>query len=284
MSEQTSAELMIRDACRAEIDMMIDWAAKEGWNPGLDDAAPFWAADPGGFLVGTVDEVPVCAISVVRYPGDLAFLGFYIVHPLHRGQGHGWAIWQAGMARVAGCNVALDGVVAQQGAYRKSGFTLAHRNIRFGGKPRGAGHLDPRVVPIGPEMTTELLRYDQGCFGVPREAFLRPWVAPPRIARALVDDGRLRGYGVVRACRQGYKIGPLLADGPELADLLFQALTSEIGDAVVYLDVPEPNLEAVRLAERWGLAPAFETARMYTGSDPGLPLERIFGITSFELG
>lgn len=33
-----------------------------------------------------------------------------------------------------------------------------------------------------------------------------------------------------------------------------------------------------------GLAPVFETARMYRGAMPRLPLERIFGITSFELG
>jgi hypothetical protein len=28
----------------------------------------------------------------------------------------------------------------------------------------------------------------------------------------------------------------------------------------------------------------FETARMYRNGDPGLPVERIFGITTFELG
>ncbi len=28
----------------------------------------------------------------------------------------------------------------------------------------------------------------------------------------------------------------------------------------------------------------FETARMYTGPAPALPLRRIFGVTTFELG
>ena len=32
------------------------------------------------------------------------------------------------------------------------------------------------------------------------------------------------------------------------------------------------------------LAPVFETARMYTGAVPRLRLERVFGVTTFELG
>jgi hypothetical protein len=52
----------------------------------------------------------------------------------------------------------------------------------------------------------------------------------------------------------------------------------------VYLDIPEPNAEAIALAEMYGMQPAFETARMYRGRSPELPLGQIFGITSFELG
>ena len=68
------------------------------------------------------------------------------------------------------------------------------------------------------------------------------------------------------------------------ADILFQALASQAGDMQVFLDLPEPNQAAVRLATRYGLSPIFETARMYRGEPPTLPLFRTFGITSFELG
>ncbi|HET9244646.1 MAG TPA: GNAT family N-acetyltransferase, partial [Xanthobacteraceae bacterium] len=33
-----------------------------------------------------------------------------------------------------------------------------------------------------------------------------------------------------------------------------------------------------------GLAPVFETARMYTGAIRSVRLERVFGVTTFELG
>lgn len=88
-------QLRITTATREDVDLMVEWAAREGWNPGLDDAAAFRAADPEGFLVGRIGEEPVSCISVVGYPGGFGFLGFYIVVPERRGRGHGIATWRA---------------------------------------------------------------------------------------------------------------------------------------------------------------------------------------------
>ncbi|MFH1983971.1 MAG: hypothetical protein ABIL58_19200 [Pseudomonadota bacterium] len=44
------------------------------------------------------------------------------------------------------------------------------------------------------------------------------------------------------------------------------------------------NWAAVDMAQRHGLHVMFETARMYTGVSPRLPLDRIFGVTRFEPG
>jgi len=62
----TSERLAIRTMTRDELPLALDWAAQEGWNPGLHDAAPFAAADPGGFLMGTIDGVPVAIVSAVQ--------------------------------------------------------------------------------------------------------------------------------------------------------------------------------------------------------------------------
>ena len=55
------------------------------------------------------------------------------------------------------------------------------------------------------------------------------------------------------------------------------------GEAV-FLDVPEPNTEAVALAQAHGLSGVFETARMYAGDEPACKLKTIYGVTTFELG
>jgi hypothetical protein len=118
---------------RQELDVAVDWAAAEGWNPGWHDADCFYAADAGGFLIGLLGDEPIATIAVVRYGVSFGFVGFYIVKAAYRGQGYGLQIWKAGLRRLEGRVVGLDGVVDQQENYKKSGFLLAHRNVRYQG-------------------------------------------------------------------------------------------------------------------------------------------------------
>lgn len=264
----------------------LAWAAAEGWNPGLNDATCFAAADPSGFFTGLQDDEPVATISVVKYGKTFAFLGLYIVAPEHRGKGYGLALWNAALATAPGRNIGLDGVVAQQDNYMRSGFRLAYRNIRYGGVRGPDAPIDARVAPLSSVPFAQLAAYDRAFFPEARDAFLRCWIAQPQSkALAVLRDGRLAGYGVVRPCRTGWKVAPLFADDASLAGALFHALAMYVpAEESLFLDVPEPNAAAIALAERHGMTMVFETARMYTGKAPALPLNRLFGVTSFELG
>jgi len=284
-------DFKIRPVGAAEFATAVEWAAGEGWNPGLCDLPAFHATDPDGFLMGFLDGMPVSSISVVRYPGDFGFLGFYIVHPAHRGRGLGLETWNAGMAYLDGCTVGLDGVVAQQDNYRKSGFKLAGRNIRHMGVPGPLQHENTNctVRPVTADDLTALIAYDARHFPVMRESFIRNWLSPAadagRQSLLATRNGEVAGFGTVRACRDGYKIGPLFSEDADVAAALFAGLTDSLpAGAAVALDTPEDNAAAVALAVRAGLEPVFETARMYRGPDPGLPLACIFGVTTFELG
>src|SRR4249920_3912545 len=125
--------LNIRAMRPDEIALAADWAAAEGWNPGLADAACFATVDPGGFLIGELDGAPAATISCVNYDARFAFLGFYIVRLDLRGRGYGLRMWAAAIGHAGTRVVGLDGVVAQQQNYRKLGFALAYANIRYGG-------------------------------------------------------------------------------------------------------------------------------------------------------
>jgi hypothetical protein len=269
-----------------EVGLALDWAAAEGWNPGLADAACFAAVDPGGFLLGELDGAPAATISVVNYDERFAFLGFYIVRPDLRGRGLGWRTWQSGMAHAGGRTVGLDGVVAQQDNYRKSGFTFAYNNIRYGGTVAGLS-APSATLPLSAIPFDAIARDDATVFPADRPAFLRAWIAAPgHIGRALVRDGRLAAWGVIRPCRAGRKIGPLVADDRAAAEAVFAALVGGTGPAggEVFLDVPQPNREAGAMAEAHGLLPVFQTARMYAGAIRDVALARVFGVTTFELG
>jgi GNAT superfamily N-acetyltransferase len=278
-------DLRIRAMTLSEMALAADWAAAEGWNPGLADAACFATVDPQGFLIGEVDGAPAATISTVNYSGDFAFLGFYIVRPDLRGRGYGIAIWRAAIAHAGERVIGLDGVIAQQDNYVKSGFKLAHRNIRFGGTAAVSAPAVAGLVPLADVPIAAIEADDATVFPAPRPAFLRAWVATAgHRGRALLRDGALAAWGVIRPARQGWKIGPLVADDRAAAEAMFDALATEAGGGKIFLDVPETNRAAVALAQARGLAPVFETARMYTGPVRPMRLDRVFGVTTFELG
>jgi hypothetical protein len=283
----------IRSLQPHEIALAVDWAAAEGWNPGLADATCFATVDPAGFLLGEIDGEPAATISVVNYDDRFAFLGFYIVRAALRGRGYGWRLWQAGMAHAGERSVGLDGVVTQQENYKKSGFVLACRNVRYGGviavpspspdlvrDPVTNGMMELAEIPFA-----AIVADDAVVFPASRTAFLRTWIgAPGHIGRAMVRDGRLCAWGVIRPCRRGFKVAPLLAGDRASAEAVFAALVAAVSGGEILIDVPEPNAAAVALAREAGLSPVFETARMYKGAVRPIRLERIFGVTSFELG
>ena len=286
----TPEPMLIRPMQVQELDTVLGWAADEGWNPGLNDAACFHAADPGGFLLGVVDGEPVASIFAIQYGTGFGFIGGYIVRPAWRGRGHGMALWRAGMARLAGRNVGLDGVVAQQGNYAKSGFHLAHRNIRY--EAYGRPGVDNDAVPLASLAVDAVHRYDRGCFPDQRSRFLQCWITQPDCIAVAIPGGQgaqgesgVAAYAVLRPCRNGYKIGPLFADTAVQAETLFLNLLGQVTPGVpVYLDVPEANPAAMSLAARHQLRPCFETARMYTQGQPAMDMARQYGITTFELG
>ncbi len=277
---------VIRPMTRSELKTVRGWAEEEGWNPGLHDCDTYYGTDPGGYLSGHVDGEMVAAISAVRYGEGFGFVGLYIVRPSFRGQGYGMRMWNAGLANLGTRVAGLDGVVQRQGDYRRSGFALAFRNMRYCGVTAPATARPDELVPLQSISFDALLRYDARMFPAERRTFLQGWINQAG-SQGFVSrrDGGISGYGVIRPAASGYRIGPLFADDPETAEALFAALAGSVPTGQpLYLDLPEPNGQALQLAERHGMSLVFETARMYKGPAPELPLDRIYGITTFELG
>lgn len=271
-----------------EVPIAIEWARTEGWNPGIHDGACHYTVDPEGWFIGTVDGVPAATAVVTNYDADFSFGGFFIVHVDFRGTGLGLAISRYVRSHVKDRNFGIDGVFAMQDKYRAlDGFIPAYRNIRWEGRapatiPDGHGP----AVPLADFSLTELHRFDRLHFPAVRERFLKAWIAQEDAAALAIPgrNGGMAGYGVIRRCFEGHKIGPLFADTPAGAGALLNGLLATIPKETFYLDTPEPNREAVALACRYGMTEVFGTARMYSRSLPALPLNNIYGVTSFELG
>ncbi|MBF0564600.1 MAG: GNAT family N-acetyltransferase [Nitrospirae bacterium] len=315
---------IIRNLTREEAEAAADWAALEGWNPGLHDMDSFYSTDPNGFFGGFLDCGLIACISAVSYGECFGFIGFYIVKPKYRGRGFGLKIWRHAMHYMGGRNVGLDGVLAQIANYGKYGFRFAYHNARYAGYVRYASHSGytgdsgdsgyndstlksggsckpdlvtnpahahaPGLVKLADVPLSTVTEFDDTIFPVSRPAFLRNWIThPAHVSLGMLDGNRpdrnrMLGYGVIRPCRNGFKIGPLAASSETVAETLFNALTYGVGTQPVFLDVPVINAAAVGFATRHGMEKVFETARMYTGTEPAIALDKLYGVTTFELG
>lgn len=271
-----------------EVPELEDWAAAEGWNPGLADLAIAHAVDPDAFVALRQGEALAGGGTIFSYSGAFGFMGLFIVRADLRGAGLGAALWHHRLdllrRRLApGATIGMDGVFAMVPFYEKGGFRLAHRDLRFQGTARGVA--DPAVLAYPEISFAEIDAFDRRHFPAPRAAFLVRWLEQPGAhVLGLRENDTLVAYGVARPCRDGFKLGPVFADTPAAAERVVASLMARVAGAPVALDVPEPNAAGLALAERLGLRQAFGCARLYHGPAPALPLGGIFGVTSFEFG
>jgi GNAT superfamily N-acetyltransferase len=287
-------QLVIRQMSRPEVDELVGWAAQEGWNPGLHDADVFWATDPAAFIAAELEEALIGGGAITSYDGEFGFMGFFIVRPEFRGRGLGNTFWHARRARLLArlhpeASVGMDGVFAMQEYYAKGGFVFSHRDIRFRAEvpdhPAIPTVGDDEITPLTEVAFEQVVEYDRTCFPAPRTTFLKGWISQPdTLAIGCQRQGRLSGYGVVRRCLEGCKIGPLFADDAQVAVTLYAHLAGFASGGPLFLDAPENNPAAIELVRRHRMAEVFGCARMYLGSPPELAHHRIFGVTTFELG
>lgn len=262
---------------------MLQWAEAEGWNPGLDDAAPFHASDPAGFFLALDGETAVAAISVVNHSDTLAFLGLYICRPEYRGQGVGYALWRHALDHAGQRTVGLDGVPDQQDNYRKSGFVLTGQTVRFEGNVSPDPDAPLRQM-TGGDMAG-LVALDTAANGYAKPAFLSGWLSPSATRETFVLDtgAGAMGFATVRRCGRGAKIGPLTAPDMDGARALLHGIAARWPDSPLIIDVPDAQPDLTAHCTRVGMAPAFHTARMYRGLPP-TPGALIASAGTLELG
>lgn len=272
----------------ADAGQLNQWAIDEGWNPGLSDLRLMYALQAEAFIGLKQQGQLVAGGAIMSYGGRFGFMGLFIVSKPCRGRGLGRALWhhRRDMLRSRlhpGASIGMDGVLDMVPFYARGGFEMSGRDVRFQGI--AAGRPRAECVPLREVPWPALVAFDRLHVPAPRDDFLRAWLsAPGSTGLAVMTDGTLRGYAFARPAQQGYKIGPLFAADPMSAQALLDQISWLLSGEQVQLDVPEGHAGAVEMARRQGWEPVFSCARMYLGARPDLPLDQIYGVTSFEFG
>jgi hypothetical protein len=277
--------IIIRTLKPDEIEIPVLWALQEGWNPGIHDAGCHYVVDPQGWFCAEKSGEIIGVVVGVNYDDTFSFGGFYIVKPEYRNHGMGLTLCSRMFEHVGDRNFGCDGVFDMQDKYiAKIGLKFAYRNIRWQGIGKPGGKTD--LITATDVPFDLLLAYDSLHFPAKRRSFLQKWIRQPEGVSLVKmnSEGFILGYGVIRRCFEGYKIGPLFADTLDVANEIFDALAGTVPGEILFFDTPEPNTEAVRMATERGMTEVFGTARMYSKTFPNLPLHQIFGVTTFELG
>ncbi|MBE0639579.1 MAG: GNAT family N-acetyltransferase, partial [Bacteroidales bacterium] len=268
---------------------LVKWAEAEGWNPGEYDADVFWATDPDGYWGYYYRGELIAGGSIVSYNNEFGFMGFFIVKPEYRTKGIGRQLWHQRRNKLLtrlkqGASIGMDGVVAMQPFYKKGGFETAFRDERY--ERLGSNFpTHPNISKIAADDFDAVLAYDEQCFGFQRPQFLIPWLNQPNVQTfKFTTNQQLQGFAMMRKATKGFKICPLFADNEIIAEELYKACLRSAIDEPVYLDIPMINNAAVELVKKYNATYVFECARMYYGKAPEMDIQKVFGITTFELG
>lgn len=268
---------------------LVKWAEAEGWNPGEYDADVFWATDPDGYWGYYYRGELIAGGSIVSYNNEFGFMGFFIVKPEYRTKGIGRQLWHQRrntlLTRLKqGASIGMDGVVAMQPFYKKGGFETAFRDERYE-RLGSTFTVHPNISKISADDLGNVLAYDQQCFGFQRSQFMIPWLNQPNVQTfKFTTNQQLQGFAMMRKATKGFKICPLFADNEIIAEELYKACLKNAMGEPVYLDIPMINAAAVELVKKYNATYVFECARMYYGKAPEMDIQKVFGITTFELG
>lgn len=271
------------------LKILLKWAEDEGWNPGPYDADVYWGTDPEGFYGYYYEGNLIGGGAIVSYNKEFGFMGLFIVDPEYRSLGIGRKLWYQRrdtlLSRLnKNASIGMDGVIAMQPFYQKGGFEIAFRDIRFE-KTGMHFSIDKNISSIGANDISSIFKYDKHCFGFSRPQFMIPWLKlPGNNTFKYVDHEQIKGFAIVRKANTGYKICPLFADNETIAEALYKACLNSVVGEPLYLDIPGVNQNAQNIIKKYDAKYVFECARMYYGNPPDTKTDKVYGVTTFELG
>ncbi len=295
-----SSFLKIRPLERRDISCVTHWSRIEGFAPGIGDVGIYRHTDRQGLWVGWLGNKPIGCIAGIRYNASYGFIGLFIVTSEYRGNGYGCELWKHALNHLENLPcIGLEAAPSRITDYSKWGFKassdttrwqlihsdkLLKDNLLFNNQFEQLHLLEGHNIP-----SNSIQAYDAKREPSPRPHFLSDWLnhSAGKVL-ALVDrDNNCHGFGRIRPCLlkegEGWRIGPLIADSDELAELLIRNLT-ERHPGIILLDSPGLNPGANDLCERLGFNKSSQTLRMYKGTQPTIQMKDVYGLACLELG
>ena len=294
-----SLNFYIRTLDPKDIPQITDWSRIEGFAPGIGDVRIYQHTDKQGLWVGCLGDELIGCIAGVRYNPSYGFIGLFLVKQEQRGKGYGLSLWKHALTHLENIPcIGLEAAPDRIEDYSKWGFIPSSETTRW--EYIGDGNLiqqnynyinlDNLSVLNGLDIPSDAVQsYDARRETTPRPHFLSDWLnnLEGNVLALMDSKGSCHGFGRIRPCLlkegKGWRIGPLIADTPELAEQLLSKLINKHPGKVL-LDVPGLNPHAKKLLTNLGFHSISRTLRMYRGYQPPISMSDVYGLACLELG
>ena len=291
--------LSIKPLCDDDVDFVTEISRKEGFVPGVGDLGIYKNTDNQGLWVGWLNGQPVGCIAGVRYNENYGFLGLFLVTEKFRGRGFGLQLWKKALNHLVDLPcVGLEAAPNRINDYSKWGFTISSKTTRWQWLGDGKlleerfsnNDLDNYSFVEGSLIPSNAVeKFDEKRENTPRPHFLADWLNHPagKVIAVIDKEGRCHGFGRIRPCLlqkgDGWRIGPLMADSPNLTKILLKKLIDS-HPGLIIIDSPGLNKSAFDLFKDLGFKTESQTFRMYRGYQPPVSMNDVYGLACLELG
>ncbi len=284
-----------------DIPLITYWSRIEGFAPGFGDLTIYRHTDSQGLWVGCINKKPIGCIAGVRYNSLYGFLGLFIVVKEERGKGYGINLWKHALEHLSDIPcVGLEAAIDRVDDYSRWGFIPSSFTTRW---KIDADYLEYEEqfdeiygyeglrLLLGNKIPESIVQaYDAKREPSPRPHFLADWLTHPsgQVLALLGRNNSCHGFGRIRPClmqdgEDGWRIGPLIADTPYLAEFLLRRLILRHKGEIL-IDSPGINDNAGRLMKKLNFDYVSQTLRMYKGHQPPISMNDVYSLACLELG
>ena len=281
-------EIVMRWMTKDEVLTLIPgWYKFVDWSYGVYDFACAYDYDPTTYLCAELKGQVVGMVSGLKWDDTYAFSSTYITRPDYRGKGLAILMREQMQALLGDRHIGADVMASMQPMVEAYGFVKLHDSHCYTGIAKHIDHpLHKNVCDLSQVRLSDLAAYDAKHFPVPRPKFVDIWMHQPKsLSRVYIQDGKIRGYAIMREGCPHPQIGPWIAATPEIALALLTSLTNTLVPGATYeACLHGLNTHLQDIGKTLGLELYHESIRVYRGAKYTLPDDCIYACAGPDFG
>jgi GNAT superfamily N-acetyltransferase len=258
-------------------------AKSVGWHQDVNNWEQMirWAGE--GALGITCGDQLVASSFALEYSRTLAWIGLVITHSEHQQRGLARRIMAATLDHLRARqieSIMLDASGMGFPIYEKLGFQTLYKVEVWEGDIANPPAVSS-AQPLTESDIPAVIALDAQNMGV-----VRPQVIQARANTAWVDkqSGEVDGYLLARVVDHSVQVGPWYHRLKEGAEHLLQTAMARFNGYAVRFNIPETNLHAKAMVERYGLRQGRYCTRMILEGTPPGQMDRQYSCNSFATG